>query len=143
MAVRDEYSVGGVALDGEGRVAIIRTRNLRGDPVWALPKGQPEPGESSLETALREVAEETGLAVEAAAEEPAHRADYWYTARDGARVHKRVDWFLMRITGETGAGPDAVEVEDVALLDPASAGRRLTYRGEQEALRMTLALSGP
>ena len=30
-------------------------------PIWALPKGTPEPGETREQTALREASEETGL----------------------------------------------------------------------------------
>ncbi len=138
MPVRDEYSVGGVAVDAAGKVAVIRTRNLRGEQVWALPKGRPEPGEAPLAAALREVAEETGRAVTAAADEPVYRADYWYTARDGDRVHKRVDWFLMTVTGATGDGPDPIEVEEVALLTPTEALDVLTYAGERRALSEAL-----
>ncbi len=138
MPVRREYSVGGVAVDDEGRVAIVRTRNFKGNPTWALPKGHPEPGETPAATALREVAEETAFAVELQGDEPATSIDYWFTARNGDRVHKRVDWFRMRIVGETGEEPDAAEVEEVALLPADEAAKRLTYRGEKKVLREAL-----
>jgi 8-oxo-dGTP pyrophosphatase MutT (NUDIX family) len=38
---------------------------VHGRDVWALPKGTPEPGESNLQAAIREVTEETGLKVAA------------------------------------------------------------------------------
>ncbi|MDF3883372.1 NUDIX domain-containing protein [Cupriavidus basilensis] len=42
--------------DGRWRCLVLRAyRN------WAFPKGQPEPGEELLQTALRETTEETGL----------------------------------------------------------------------------------
>ncbi len=138
MPVRTEYSVGGVAVDGEGRVAIVRTRNFKGVPTWALPKGRPEPGETPADTALREVAEETAFAVELDGAEPATSINYWFTARNGDRIHKRVDWYRMRIVGETGDEPDAVEVEEVALLPADEAVKRLTYRGEKKVVRETL-----
>lgn len=43
-------------LDGQWRCLVLRAyRN------WDFPKGQPEPGEELLQTALRETTEETGL----------------------------------------------------------------------------------
>ena len=37
--VRFEFSAGGLVLDDQGRVLLIRARDLRGQPVWTLPKG--------------------------------------------------------------------------------------------------------
>jgi len=56
-----EFSAGGLVLDEQGRVLLIRARDLRGQPVWTLPKGALAPGETSAEAALREVREETGI----------------------------------------------------------------------------------
>lgn len=52
-------AAGGVVHDREGRTLMIRCRNR-----WDLPKGHIEEGESAAEAAVREVAEETGIAVE-------------------------------------------------------------------------------
>ncbi len=134
MAVRHEYSAGGVVSDQDGRIVLIRTTNLAGDVVWAMPKGHPEAGESGLAAALREASEETGLEVEPNGEEPAASIEYWYTAKDGARVRKRVDWFRMTAIGPSPAGHDKAEVDEVAALPPGEAKARLTYHGERKAL---------
>ncbi len=138
MAVRHDFSVGGVAVDEDGRIALVRSRNFKGRATWGLPKGHPEPGESNAQAAAREVAEETGYRVSLDSEEPVTAIDYWFTARDGGRVHKHVDWYAMRIVGETGDGPDAAEIDEVALLTADEATRRLTYSGERRVLREVL-----
>jgi len=43
---------------------MLAWKNARGDMEYVLPKGHIEDDESAMETALREIAEETGLAVE-------------------------------------------------------------------------------
>jgi 8-oxo-dGTP pyrophosphatase MutT (NUDIX family) len=68
--VRREFSAGGVLvrrLQGRWMMAAIRPRR-DGTPVWALPKGHIDPGESAAASALREAREETGLDVELIAE---------------------------------------------------------------------------
>lgn len=53
---------GGILADETGRILLQR----RGDfGTWGIPGGAMELGESSLETAIREFKEETGLTVEA------------------------------------------------------------------------------
>ena len=42
------------------RVLLIRQRTHTGEH-WGLPKGHPDPGENDVDTALRELAEETGV----------------------------------------------------------------------------------
>ena len=55
---------------------------------WSLPKGKPDPGEHLLETAVREVREETGLDVLVGRR--SLRTRYAVRARDGEAVPKEV-----------------------------------------------------
>lgn len=48
----------------EGRLLMIRRRNEPGAGLWSLPGGRVEHGEYLADALRREVAEETGLAVE-------------------------------------------------------------------------------
>ncbi len=50
-------SVGGVVINKKGEVVVV---NQNGNS-WSLPKGHVESGETELETAIREIREETGL----------------------------------------------------------------------------------
>jgi ADP-ribose pyrophosphatase YjhB (NUDIX family) len=136
--MRNDFSVGGVVTDSSGRVALIRTTNLKGARVWGLPKGHPKAGELPVGAALREVSEETGLEVTAASDKPAAGIDYWFVAKDGERVHKRVDFYRMEAVGGDPRDHDD-EVEEVALLDPTEARTRLTYGNERTVLDTALS----
>ena len=50
-------SVGGVVLNKEGKVLVVQQQMN----TWSLPKGHVDPGEDILETAKREIYEESGL----------------------------------------------------------------------------------
>ena len=70
--------------------------NGRSGTTWTLPKGTPNSGETHEQTALREVAEETGLEVRIVA--PVGAIEYFFT-QDGQRIHKTVHYFLMEPIG--------------------------------------------
>lgn len=71
-------------------------RRSRDAVTWTLPKGTPDPGESTEQTALREVAEETGLEVRIV--EPLPSIEYAFV-KDGTRIRKTVHYFLMEPVG--------------------------------------------
>jgi 8-oxo-dGTP pyrophosphatase MutT (NUDIX family) len=100
--------------------------------TWALPKGLIGPGERAELSALREVAEETG--VEATPVEKLGDIRYVYTW-GGERVFKVVSFFLFRYrSGRLGDIPPehAHEVAEVRWLPLEEAPGLLAYKGEQE-----------
>src|SRR3989442_7385903 len=99
-----QFSAGGLVVDERGRVLLIRARDLRNQPVWTLPKGTLDPGESSADAALREVREETGYRCEVVRELDA--VTYWFQ-RDGRRIKKTGRWFLMRPLEKVGDNAQA------------------------------------
>src|ERR687886_1753451 len=138
--MKREFSAGGVvvrSLRGGVHVAAIRPA---GKKVWALPKGLIARGDSAAETAVREVAEETG--VEARLVEKLGDVRYVYTWR-GERIFKVVTFFLMRYSrGRLGELPaaHAHEVDEVRWLPLAEAPRLLAYGGERQMAAKALAL---
>jgi diadenosine hexaphosphate hydrolase (ATP-forming) len=52
---------GGVVINKSGRVLLRKPRGLHKTRVWTFAKGKQEKGESTKQTALREVLEETGV----------------------------------------------------------------------------------
>ncbi len=134
-----EHSAGGIVLTPEGRLVIVRTRNLRGETVYGLPKGHLEDGEAALDAAAREVSEETGFQVEAV-DEPPHTVSYWYV-RDGVRVRKRVDFFRFTVTGGDPSLHDG-EIEEVLEVEVPAGLDCLTYRSERDTARQVLSIDG-
>jgi 8-oxo-dGTP pyrophosphatase MutT (NUDIX family) len=129
-----EFSAGGLVVDEQGLVLLIRARDLRDRPVWTLPKGALDPGETSADAALREVREETGYRCEVVRElEP---ITYWYQ-RDGRRVRKTVRWFLMRPLEKVGDHDH--EVDEVAWIDPEEARGRVRYDSDRRLLALARA----
>lgn len=89
-------SAGGVvhrSSDGAIEVLLVRRHD---PPLWALPKGTPNAGETLTETAVRETREESGLEVEI--EAPLKAITYFFV-RGRIRFHKTVHFFLMRPIG--------------------------------------------
>ena len=138
-----EFSAGAVVvrrMRGRWWLAAIRPG---GKPagVWALPKGQIAPGDSAAATAMREVTveaalreayEETGLAGRLVTKLGDIR--YVYTWK-GERVFKVVSFFLVRYRrGRLGDIPPefAHEVEEVRWLPFPQAIDLLAYKGERE-----------
>ena len=124
-----EFSAGGVVFDEQGRVLVIRTRDLRDREVWTLPKGALAAGETSADAALREVREETGYRCELVRELTA--VTYWFQ-RDGRRVKKTVRWFLMRPLEKVGEHDH--EVDEVCWLERDEALARLRYESDRQLL---------
>ena len=55
--------VGGVVLDGAGRLLLVRRGREPAKGSWSVPGGRVEPGESDAVATARELLEETGLRV--------------------------------------------------------------------------------
>jgi 8-oxo-dGTP pyrophosphatase MutT (NUDIX family) len=143
--MRREFSAGGVLvrrLRGEWWLAAIRPGG-KPDGVWALPKGLIGEGERPEETALREVAEETGATGRLV--QKLGDVRYTYTWQ-GERVFKVVSFYLLRYgAGRLGDVPPEHmhEVADVRWLPLEDAPKLLAYGGEREmAERALAALSG-
>ncbi|MCW2997746.1 MAG: hydrolase [Solirubrobacterales bacterium] len=144
-----EFSAGGVVLDADPRtdpgraprcVVIVPTRRAAdGQRVLALPKGHPDPGETALDGALREVREEAGVDAELIAELGDVR--YFYM-REGQRIAKVVRFFLMTATGGDVADHDH-EVEDARWVSLEEAAATLSYAGEREMVRKALLHTQP
>jgi 8-oxo-dGTP pyrophosphatase MutT (NUDIX family) len=131
-------SAGGIVVRAErdGRSLVVGMRRRERDIVtWTLPKGTPDPGESTEQTALREVEEETGLQVRIV--EPLRSIAYTFV-QDGTRIHKTVHYFLMEPTGGELSRHDH-EFEQVRWVRFEDAPHLLTFPTERELVQDALA----
>ncbi len=133
MRTVHETSAGGLVIDGidgprDAQVAALIGRvDRRGRLLWSLPKGHIELGETAEQTAIREVAEETGIRGSVLA--ALGRIDYWFVT-DGRRVHKTVHHYLMRFLGGE-LSDDDLEVAEVAWVPLQELPSRLAYADER------------
>jgi 8-oxo-dGTP pyrophosphatase MutT (NUDIX family) len=108
----EQRSAGGAVFRESGgklQVVIILTAAER---RWQIPKGIIDPGETPEQAAVREVREESG--VEAEIVDTITTTDYWFSFRlEGVmrRIHKFVDFYLMRYTGGDTADHDDEVIE--------------------------------
>jgi 8-oxo-dGTP pyrophosphatase MutT (NUDIX family) len=140
-----EFSAGGVLvrrLRGRWMVAAIRPGG-RPAGLWALPKGRIDEGERAEQTALREVAEETG----AHGRSLGKLGDVRYVFTwGGERIFKVVSFFLIRYEGgRLGDVPEEFrhEVAEVRWLPLDEAPKLLAYGGERDMAKKAVAMLGP
>ncbi len=120
-------SAGGVVVRSEAGIPRFVAGRRNDVRTWTLPKGTPIAGESTEETAVREVTEETGLQVRVL--ESLDLISYTFTQR-GTRIHKTVFYFLMEPTGGDLSQHDH-EFDEVRWFEMAEAGAVLTFESER------------
>jgi 8-oxo-dGTP pyrophosphatase MutT (NUDIX family) len=132
-------SAGGIVVRAErdGRSLVVGMRRRDRDQVtWTLPKGTPTSGETLEQTAVREVAEETGLDVRITG--PLSAIDYTFT-QDGTRIHKTVHYFLMEAVGGDLSQHDH-EFERVRWVTFSDAPALLTFPTERALVASAAAM---
>jgi ADP-ribose pyrophosphatase YjhB (NUDIX family) len=137
----EELSAGGLVLDAPSpgaNAALIARRDRRGRLLWSLPKGHVEGAETTEQTAVREVAEETGVTGRVIG--PLGTIDFWFVA-GSARVHKTVHHFLLLRTDGELSDAD-VEVAEVAWVPLTRVCERLAYADERRLLDAVPRLLG-
>jgi ADP-ribose pyrophosphatase YjhB (NUDIX family) len=128
-------SAGGVVVDADGCVALIREPDRRGRRRWTLPKGRIDPGETPEAAALREVYEESGLRASIVRPIVVHEGRWHFTYY--------FEMKLERNDGRPEGGPRAVRLVSVAkATDLLSSPRDLRVLRRWLELRTGVAGSG-
>ena len=134
---KDLVSAGGVVYRFRNDTTEIAVCGRRSPRIWGLPKGKPEEGETLEETALREVAEETGLKVRTEAH--IDSIQYWFVAA-GVRYHKTTHFYLMSVTGGDTSLHDC-EYDLVEWVPAWQALKILTHENEARIVEKGLAMA--
>jgi 8-oxo-dGTP pyrophosphatase MutT (NUDIX family) len=147
-----EISAGGVVVrrwDGAWSIAAIELpAPARADPpksaskaTLALPKGLVDPGEKPVETALREVYEETGVTADVVTKLGDIKYIYTRTWAGGERVFKIVSFYLMRYRSgriDDISAQMRIEVARAVWIKLEEAPRLLAYKGEKQMVRKAI-----
>jgi 8-oxo-dGTP pyrophosphatase MutT (NUDIX family) len=123
-------SAGGIVIRfvaGAPQLVVGRRRRERDGVTWTLPKGTPVPGETTEQTATREVGEETGLTVDIVRRFDSINYSF---VQGRTRIHKTVHYFLMVPTGGDLARHDH-EFDEVRWIDFDDASSLLTFETER------------
>ena len=102
-------AIGAVVIRGDGQVLVVRRGRAPGKGTWTIPGGKVEPGETLVDAVVREVREETGLAVRVVAPltvVPLEREGFSYA------IHEHL--CAVESTAAARPGDDADEVQWVS-----------------------------
>lgn len=133
-----EYTAGGVVyrrtLDTGFDILMIQDRMGR----WTIPKGHVEAGESVEQTAVREVAEETGLS-HLRLGEKLDKLHFFYR-REGKLIFMTTHVFLMEAVGDTDniVAENSEGIVDAKWFEANRALGLIEYRDTERLFRMAL-----
>jgi len=132
-ALKRQVSSGGVIFRRHADTIEVALITVRRDGVWCLPKGLIDKGESPEKTAVREVAEETGL--KGRIIEKLGEIAYWYHLKEEkAKCRKTVHFFLMEYESGDISNHDR-EVDNAVWLPIDKAIEKAGYKNEKEMIK--------
>ncbi|MEE9404965.1 MAG: NUDIX domain-containing protein [Algisphaera sp.] len=94
---------------------------------WAFPKGHPEKKENPIQTAIRELKEETGLVATSLIENPAFEEHYVFTKRSGKVIEKTVTYYIGRIATDAALVLQEEEVANAQWGDATATAALMTF----------------
>ena len=101
---------------------------------WGFPKGHAEGDEAAVDAALRELAEETGLADIRVLEDSRMSESYVFTKKSGRRVRKTVTYFVGVVDGEVELTPQPEEILACEWMTAGYARRTITFPESRDLL---------
>ncbi len=122
-------------------ILLIEQRDAVVKNYWTFPKGTPEHGESSHETAVRETREEVGVVCEEIDPEFSFTDEYTFM-RDGKEIQKSVTYFVGRAPSRAYTLQE-IEVVRAEWCTFAEAMKRMKYKGGNKVLQALVESAAP
>ena len=135
LRLKREFSAGGIVyrkFPGDKLKPQIKWLLIKpaGSDRWQFPKGKIEKGETSKDTAVREVKEEGGIKAKILAK--VGTSQYFFVLKR-QRIYKNVVFFLMEYVSDADLGYDE-EVDEVKFLPFDKAAKQLTFKDDKNLL---------
>lgn len=118
-----------MVVNDAGAVLLIRHRN----GSWVFPKGHIEPGESKVDTAVREVEEEAGVQASVSDPRQTWQTQYINPHREG----RRITWYLLRTHATEAVMREAIFPAG-GFFAPDAALAMLAFEEDRNLLRQVL-----
>ncbi|OGB74702.1 hypothetical protein A2810_00310 [candidate division Kazan bacterium RIFCSPHIGHO2_01_FULL_49_10] len=134
----EQHSFGVVPVQWiKGQLKFLLVRHNVGH--WSFPKGHPEGNENEVESALRELREETGITnVELAPNWSATEKYQFISHQDKNTIHKTVKYFLGRV-GDSAVKILEEELQDYRWVTPEEANKLITFPAARVVLSQAMA----
>lgn len=116
-----------------GNTEILLIKHVRSG-CWSFPKGHMEEGETELQTAVREIKEETNIDI--SIDDPSFRETVIFSPRRDTR--KEVVYFVGRATSFDAAAQEE-EISEIRWLEIGSASAKLAYDNDKIILNKVKA----
>ncbi len=128
--MKHEKSCGGLIYrERDGRTELLLLKHRCGGH-WSFPKGHMESGETEMQTALREIREETGLTVFL---RDGFREAVEYSPKPG--VKKQVVYFIGFTLNESTLHPQEEEVSEITWMEIDRAYDMVTFRNDKNLIQ--------
>lgn len=122
---RQSYGIIPLYKSAEGVEVLMVQHTPEVGGHWSFPKGTPEKGETPIETARREVFEETGVMFGDIDESKTFSEEYTFE-KEGVTIEKTSTYFIGYVENQNFV-VDGTEIERAAWVPVKAAEERLTY----------------
>ena len=134
--VTDDFSYGIIPVrkhssDGIEKVEFLLVLHNAGH--WSFPKGHREGDETPIETAQRELKEETGLACGIICTHRTLKTEYVFS-KNQQKVHKQVTYFIGFVESNANVCISSNEISDYAWLPYHKAKEHITFKTDKVTL---------
>ena len=132
--MKREFSAGGIVFNNKGQVLLTKHSQNK---HWGFPKGLIDPGQTSEETALREVKEEGGVEAEILGK--VGYSKYVYTFK-GEKIFKVVTYYMMKYISGDPKDHDW-EMEEAGWFEVEEALKTLSFSQDKVLLGKALEIN--